>query len=335
MPKSSSENKLPRLIQEFFCQRLQAQQQASQRTVSAYRDTFRLLLCFVEQQTGRAPDQQRLEDWDAPRILKFLDYLENKRHNQARSRNARLAALRSFMRYVAQQEPSALAIATAVLAIPMKHFDRTLLGFLSRPEIEVLLDTPSLSTWSGRRDRMLFALFYNTGARVSELLALDRQDVQIDRQCVVRLHGKGRKERSIPLWKSTSTQLKSWMAELRAEPTTPLFCNRFDQRLSRSGVEKRLREAVRQAIARCPSLKDRAISPHTFRHTTAMHQLQAQVDITVIALWLGHESPATTHQYIQLDLSMKEQTLEKLKAPNGTTKRFKPTDRLLKFLQGL
>jgi site-specific recombinase XerD len=334
MPKVS-ENKLPRLIQEFFCQRLQAQQQASPRTVNAYRDTFRLLLAFVETQTARAPDQQRLEDWDAPRILKFLDYLENERHNEVRSRNARLAALRSFMRFVAQQEPSALAMTSAVLAIPMKRFDRPLLGFLSRPETEVILDTPLLSTWSGRRDRVLFALFYNTGARVSELLAINRQDIQIDRQCVVRLHGKGRKERSIPLWKSTSTLLKSWLAELPADPTTPVFCNRFGQRLSRSGVEKRLRNAVRQAAARCPSLNGRAISPHTFRHTTAMHQLQAEVDITVIALWLGHESPATTHQYIELDLSLKERALQKFTAPNAKTKRFKPTNQLLKFLEQL
>lgn len=335
MAKVSVQRNLPELLQYFLCERLQNQRQVSSHTVASYRDTFRLLLEFIQTQTGRSPSTQCLEDWDAPAMIKFLDHLEKQRACQPRTRNARLAAIRSFMHVVGQQEPAALALANRVLAIPMKRFDRPLLGFLSREELEAIIDAPDPACWNGRRDRNLFGLFYNTGARVSEMLQLERQHVQLSPIGRLELHGKGRKQRTVPLWKSTATQLGQWLEELPDRPDSPVFPNRFGQRLTRFGVDKRLRLAVKTATQSCSSLKGRVISAHTFRHSTAMHLLQAGVDITVIALLLGHESPSTTHHYIEMDLQMKEQCLQKLKAPGTKLSRFKPNDRLLEFLENL
>lgn len=333
--KSASPNPLPRLVQAFFCERLQEQRQMSPCTLASYRDTFRLLLKFIQQESKRLPAHQRLEDLDAPIILRFLSHLEKDRQNSPRTRNARLAAIRSFMHYVAHQEPAALALTARVLAIPTKRYERPKLDYLSQAEVHAILDAPDRSTWSGQRDRVLLGLLYNTGGRVSEIAGLSRADIQSGPPCLVQLHGKGRKQRSLPVWKSTAKELKLWLKQVPDDARAPLFANRFGQRLSRSGIEKRLRLTVKAALPRCTSLRSRTISPHTFRHTTAMHLLQNGVDITVIALWLGHEGPATTHHYVQLDLTMKQQALQKLNAPKTQTCRFEPTDRLLAFLETL
>jgi len=334
MPKGPP-NRLSQLVQAFFCQRLQSQKAVSVHTVCSYRDTFRLYLGFVQEKTGRAPDQQRLEDWNAARVLQFLEHVEKQRGCTVRTRNLRLVALRSFMRYVALQEPSALALAQAVLAIPMKRFDRPLLGHLSRAELEAILAGTQTTTPSGRRDHLLYSLLYNTGARVSEILALQRQHVHQHPSHLLEITGKGRKQRLLPLWKSTAKELKQHLARVSPEPTAWVFTNRFGDRLSRSGAEKRLRLAVQRALPACPSLRGRRICPHTFRHTTAMHLLQAKVDITVIALLLGHVTPATTHQYVELDLKMKEECLNKVQAPPRAGYRFKASESLLAFLEKL
>ena len=326
---------LDQLVQNFFWQRLQAQQQVSPHTVASYRDTLRLLLAFVQQQTGRAPSQQTLSDWNAPMILRFLDYVEKERGCQARTRNTRLAALRAFMRYVAQHAPEALALASQVLAIPLKRFDRRLIHPLSVPEVEAILAATDGAAPGGRRDHLLFNLLYHTGARVSEALKLQHQDIHWGPPSLICLHGKGRKERTVPLLKPIADELKRTLAQTQKEPTAFLFENRLGQPLTRSGVEKRLRQTVQQATQHCPSLKTHTVSPHTFRHTTAMRLLQADVDIMVIALLLGHESPTTTHHYIELDLQMKERCLRKLQSPKNKAKRFKPADRLLAFLEQL
>lgn len=328
-------DRLAQLLQNFFCQRLQSQQAVSPHTLATYRDTFRLLLAFIQRQTGRAPSQQRFEDWDSLQLVGFLDYLEKERRCQARTRNSRLAAIRTFMRYVAQEEPSAIALAQRALAIPMKRFDRPLLGHLSRPELQAILEAIDPDTPGGRRDHLLVSLLYNTGARVSEILQLQRQHVRELPNPLIQMQGKGRKQRALPLWKSVAKELKTHLANLPSDPATFVFQNRFGQRLSRSGAEKRLGLAVQRAIPACASLRGRRISPHTLRHTTAMHLLQSQVDITVIALLLGHATPATTHQYIELDLQMKEQSLKKVRPPTSTPHRFKPPDRLLAFLESL
>jgi len=323
------------LVQNFFCQRLQAQQQVSPHTLASYRDTLRLLLAFVEQRTGRLPSQQTLRDWNGQTILAFLDHLEKKRGCQARTRNVRLAALRAFMRYVSQQAPESLALTSQVLAIPLKRFDRPLVHPLSAPEVQAILAATDPATQSGRRDQLLFSFLYHTGARVSEALALQQQDIHWGPSSTACLHGKGRKERVLPLLKPLALQLKHALAQSPQQPDALIFQSRFGQPLTRWGAEKRLRRTVQQAARHCPSLKGRTVSPHTFRHTTAMRLLQADVDIMVIALLLGHESPTTTHHYIELDLQMKERCLRKLQSPKTKTNRFKPTDRLLEFLEGL
>jgi site-specific recombinase XerD len=206
---------------------------------------------------------------------------------------------------------------------------------LSRDEIQALLDAPDRDTWSGHRDAALFAVLYNTGARVSEIIRLETCDVLLDRAYALHLHGKGRKERVIPLWKSTATQLRSWLQCIDHQPKAPVFPNRAGNALSRSGVEHRLRVTIGKASLNCPSLQGRTISPHTLRHTTALHLLQSGVDITVIAMWLGHEDIATTHQYIEADLEMKEAVLKRMDAPSSKPVRFKAKDRLLDFLEGL
>ena len=328
-------DRLPELMQKFFFERLQSQQRVSVHTLASYRDTFRLLLSFVEAQTGRLPSCQRLQDWSSSRLLEFLNSLEKERGCGVRTRNNRLAAIRSFMRYVAQEEPSALALTQRALAIPMKRFDRLLAGYLSRTEVEALLQATDLTTASGLRDHLLLGLLYNTGARISEILALQRQHIRQQPTPFIEIIGKGRKQRSLPLWKSTATELKHYLDKLPSEPNTLIFTNRFGQSLTRSGVQKRLRLTVQRALPGCPSLKGRRITPHTFRHSTAMHLLQAKVDITVIALLLGHESPSTTHHYIELDLQMKENCLSKIIPLQSSIGRFKPTDSLLAFLESL
>lgn len=323
------------LIQRFFLDRLIRQVNATPATIAAYRDTFRLWLRFAEELLGRSPASMVLDDFDAPHVLRFLDHLEHERGNSVRSRNARLAAIRSFAQYIAHEEPVALPAIQRILAIPRKRHPTPVLGFLSREEIQAVLDAPDASTWSGRRDRVLLLTLYNTGARVSEALGLDVKDVKLDRTPRVTIHGKGRKERTVPLWRETARALTKWVSSQQATAVAPLFINRNGCRLSRSGIASRLSLAASAASKVCPSLRRRSISPHTLRHTTAMHLLQSGTDLAVIALWLGHERPTTTHAYLEADLAMKERALAGVEAPNAAALRYKPSDRLLAFLDGL
>ena len=248
----------------------------------------------------------------------------------------RPAALRSFLKFAAARDPTCLPAVQRVLAIPMKRFGRPLLGYLSRDEVAVILAAPDGSTWSGQRDRVLFALMYNTGARVSEATGLRRSDVELAPSRTARIEGKGRKQRVIPLWPSTAARLREWLPRIDPDPGSPLFPNAHGGPLSRSGVEDRLREAVRLAVASCPTLEGRRISPHTLRHTTAMHLLQSGVDITIDRqLWLGHEGTETTHQYVEADLALKERTLSRLEELPSLPLRYRAGDELLRFLDGL
>lgn len=323
------------LLQQFFLDRLLQQRNASAQTVASYRDTFRLLLQFTEQHLRKPPTRLALQDLDASVVLAFLNHLERERKNSIRSRNARLAAIRSFLHYAALKEPMALPSIQAVLAIPMKRFDRPMIGFLSQAEIGAVLNAPDGVTWCGQRDRVMLATLYNTGARVSELIGMRVGDVVLQRSASVRIHGKGRKERTVPLWQSTATQIRRWLPRINALPDQPLFPNRSGGHMTRSAVTDRLKLACKLATARCPQLAARHISPHTVRHATAMHMLQAGVDVTVIALGLGHESPTTTHLYVEADLAMKERALSAVQAPHVKPYRFKPTDPVLQFLATL
>jgi len=335
MPRAREAPNLGALLQDYFCQRLIAQRDASPATVASYRDTFRLLLGYVRDRTGKMPTDLRLADIDAPLVLAFLAHLERDRGNSPRTRNARLAAIRSFLHFAALQCPSSLASIQRVLAIPAKRFDRRVLSFLTRAEVTAIIEAPDRTTWTGRRDHAMLATFYNTGARISEIADARVVDLSTDRRRCLRVHGKGRKERVVPLWPSTCRILSSWLREMKPVASRPIFPTRTGGRLSRSAIEDRLANAVASAESSCATLRSRRISPHTLRHTTAMHLLQAGVDLTVIALWLGHESPATTHMYIEADLAMKKRALDKLVEPGSRTRRLAPSDAILAFLDGL
>lgn len=323
------------LVEGFFCKRLMNQQNVSPKTVEAYRDTFRILMKFIENRCRCRSCEFSIEQLNADLVLDFLNSLETDRGNCVRTRNARLAAIRSFAQYAAAEDPVLVALSRRILAIPMKRFDRPSLSFLSHEEMKALLNAPDTETWSGRRDVAMFTTLYNTGARVSELTGITMIDLNLDNTASVTLHGKGRKERTVPLWKTTARLLKKWMKEVTSESAAFLFPERKGNRLSRSGVEYRLRCCVQKAAASIPSLTNRSITPHVFRHTAAMHLLESGVDITVISLWLGHESIETTHMYLEADMKMKERALNLLQPPTTTPARYKANDRLRRFLDSL
>jgi len=323
------------LLQGFFLQRLVQQRNASPCTVAAYRDAFRLLLAYLEQHCHKKPALLALDDFNAPLVLGFLDHLEKERGNGIRSRNARLAAVHAFARYTALQCPSALGQMQQILAIPYKRFEKPLLGFLSREAMQAILAAPDQSTWVGRRDRLLLALLYNTGARVSELVAIRAGDVVLAATSTVRLHGKGRKQRTVPLWKETADLARQWMRNEALRPDEPLLPNRNRRAMSRGNAAERVALAARAAQPNCPALAGQVVTPHTIRHSTAMHLLQSGVDLTVIALWLGHESPVTTHGYVEADLAMKERALAALDPPGIKAGRYQAKDSLLAFLESL
>jgi integrase/recombinase XerD len=314
MNTPSASIKLASLVQQFFTERLIAQSHVSPRTVTAYRDTFRLLLAWFEQKLHKRPEQLALIDLNVTRIAAFLDYLEIERHNVIRPRNARFAALRSFLSFAARKEPAALGTIQAVLALPMKRFERLLLGYLTREEVEAVLDAPDGTTWCGQRDRVMLATLYNTGARVSELISLEVGNLVLGSCAYVHLKGEGRTQRTVPLWRTTASCLRQWLRTYPRPADRPLFPNRTGGPMTRTGVTDRLQLAVATAALHCPTLK-RHVSPHTV-HSTAMHLLQAGVDISVIALWLGHEGIETTHIYVEADLTMKERALSAVQAPS-------------------
>jgi len=333
MMKTNTE--FPKVLQAFFTDRLMHQRRASPHTIASYRDTFRLLLGFAKQRLKKAPSNLGIEDLDTPFIGAFLDHLEKDRGNSARSRNVRLAAIHSFFRYVALQEPSHSALAQRILAIPSKRYKRIQIEFLARSEIDALLAAPDQNTWSGRRDRALMLVMVQTGLRVSELIALRCQDIVLGTGAHVRCTGKGRKERCTPLRKEVVATLRAWLRERNADPSEPLFPNARGGPLSSDGVQYLLNKHIATACQQCPSLKKKKVSPHVLRHTAAMDLLQHGVDRSVIALWLGHESVETTQIYMHANLELKEKALAKTVPLNVRPGRYRPDDQLLAFLQSL
>jgi len=323
-------------LQRFFSEHLINQKSVSSATVASYRDTFRLFLRYLQQAHRKSPAALDLSDFTVTNVLAFLDYLERERHNKARTRNARLSALRAFAGYLLAFDAVAQTPQIQrILAIPRKRWERRLVGFLSQVEMQAVLQTPSSACWTGRRNRLLLQLLYNTGARVSEIIHLRAGDVTQDQCKTVRFIGKGRKQRILPLGRSTRRLLKAWLKENALKAEQPLLPNRFGCPLSRSGVAHQLQVALTAASPGCPSLGKRRISPHQFRHSMALHMLQAGVRLEVIALWLGHEKLDTTHHYLEVDLTMKEKALQSLDLPKTKNPRFQPTDRLLRFLESL
>jgi integrase/recombinase XerD len=325
----------PALLEAFFTGRLLGERRASPHTVASYRDTFRLLLEYAGHRLGRLPSELRLEDLGAPFIGDFLRHLEKEREISPRSLNQRLAAIRSFFRFVSFQEPGLTALVERVRAIPSKRFDRRQVTFLSRPEIEAILAAPDTKTWTGRRDHALLTIAVQTGLRVSELTALRRGDVVLGAGAHVRCVGKGRKERCTPLTKQSARTLRAWLVELDVEVSALVFPSARGIRLSRDGVQYILGKHAAAGRKRCASLGTKRITPHVLRHTTAMALRESGVDLSVIALWLGHESVETTQIYMDADLAIKERIMEKTAAGKGYAGRFRPEDKLLTFLKSL
>jgi len=323
------------LLQAFFTYRLLRQRQASPHTIAGYRDCFRLLLQFAKERLDKMPSQLRIEDLDAPFIGLFLDHLEGTRKNSARTRNVRLGAIHSFFRYVALEEPAHALHCQRILAVPNKRHEKRPIDFLNREEIDALLAVPNPSTWIGRRDRTLLLVAVQTGLRVSELIGLNCQDVVLGTGAHVRCLGKGRKQRCTPLRPETVKMLDAWLRERHGVPGDPVFPSMRDGRLSRVAIERRITKYTHLAAQTCFSLRGKRVSPHVCRHAAAMDLLQHGVDRSVIALWLGHESPETTQMYLHADMRLKEKALSRTEPLGIKPARYRPDDRLLAFLESL
>jgi integrase/recombinase XerD len=322
-------------LEAFFTDRLLCQQRVSPNTIASYRDTFRLLLGFLKQQTDTRPARLELTQLDAPTIGAFLEHLETERGNSARTRNVRLAAVHSFFNYCALRHPEHAALIARVLAIPAKRSERRIVTFLNPEEVKALLASPDRSTWAGRRDHALLLTAVQTGLRVSELLALTCGDVQLGTGPHLRTIGKGRKERVAPLTTQTVAVLKVWTRERQGQPADPLFPTRTGRPLTRDAVERRLAKHIQAAKRNCPTLRSKRVSMHVLRHTAAMMLLSAGIDTSTIALWLGHEQERTTHIYLHADLALKQRTLDRTTPPDSRPGRYRPPDSLLAFLDDL
>jgi integrase/recombinase XerD len=325
----------PSLLQGFFTERLLRQRQASPHTIAGYRDAFRLLLRFAADQLGKPPAMLKTEDFAPPFVGSFLEYLERRRGNSTRTRNARLAAIHSFFRYVELAEPAHALLCQQVLAIPSKRDQRKPIAFLDSAEITSMLSAPDLSTWIGRRDRTLLAVAIQTGLRVSELIGLRREDVVFGSGAHVRCQGKGRKERCTPLGRDTAAVLETWLQQDLPPHSEHVFPSIRGRPLSRDAIEELVTRHALSAQHACPSLKQKRVTPHVLRHSSAMRLRAHGIDPTVIAMWLGHESVETTQMYLHADLRLKEQALSRIEPLGVKPSRYRPNDHLLRFLESL
>ena len=322
-------------LQAFFTQRLITQRNASPQTIAAYRDTFRLLLTFAHDQTGKQPFQLDIDDLDAPLIGAFLNHLEQARGNSPRTRNARLGAIHSFYRFAALEHPEHARTIARVMAIPTKRYERNIVSYLDLYEIKALLAVPDPTTWLGRRDHALLVLMIQTGVRVSELTGLRVCDVHLGTGAHIRVTGKGRKKRATTLTGETVKVIRAWLNERRGQPDDPLFPTRQGGPLSRYAIGVVVSKHAAAAATGCPSLQAKRTSPHTLRHTNAMLLRAKGVDIATIALWLGHESTQTTHIYEHADPALKEQAIARTAPLGAKPGRYRPSDTLLAFLEAL
>lgn len=322
-------------LQAFFTDRLLTQRRVSPRTVAAYRDSLRLLLTFAHERTGKLPSQLDLADLDSDLVEAFLTHLEQDRHNGARTRNARLAAIHSLFKYAALRHPEHAELIARVLEIPAKRYDRVVIGFLTTAEVDALLAAPDRASRIGRRDHALLVLAIQTGLRVSELAGLTIADLELGHGPHLRCLGKGRKQRVTPMTKQTAAVLRAWLREHAGRDDEPLFPSTRGGPLSIDAIQWLLAKHVATAARTCPSLSKKRVSPHVLRHTCAVNLLRAGVDLAVIALWLGHADVRTTTVYLAADLTMKERALARTTPPNTPPGRYRPPDELLAFLDTL
>lgn len=322
-------------LQAFFTDRLTRQLQASPRTIASYRDTLRLLLCFSQERTGTPPAKLDWDELNEALISGFLEHLEIDRHNTPRTRNLRLTAIRSLFKYAALRHPEHASVIAQVLSIPPKRHQKRQISFLTAQESQALIDAPDQARWEGRRDRAILTLTIQAGLRVSELIALNTGDIQLGTGAHVRCEGKGRKQRTVPLTLPAQAALSAWLTERAGRPTDPLFVTRTGRRLSRDAIEQRVATHATTAAVACPSLHGKQLHPHVLRHSCAMALLQAGVDTTVIALWLGHADVRSTQPYLHADLSIKERALALVTPADVKPGRYKPPDTVLAFLETL
>lgn len=322
-------------LQAFFTDRLIGQRDASPNTISAYKTSFRLLLGFAAERTAKAPSALDIAELDAPLIAAFLGHLEADRHNSVATRNNRLAAVHSLFAYLALHHPEHAGSIRRVLAIPPKRSERNVVTYLADPEVDALLGACDQTAWTGRRDHAMFALTIQAGLRISELAGLTRQDIALGTGANIHTVGKGRKERHTPLMPAIRAVLKAWLAERDGEPTDPLFPTVTGGRLSRDAIERRLTRHLAVAADTCPSLRAKHVTTHTLRHTAAMRLLLAGNDITVIALWLGHEQIETTNIYLHADMTHKQRAIDRTRPLATKPGRYRPPDSLLAFLEAL
>lgn len=322
-------------LQSFFTDRLAKHRQASPHTIAAYRDTFKLLLEFMKRRTGKQPSRLNWDDLNVDAVSAFLDHLQTERGNSVRTRNARLTAIRSLFAYAALRHPEAAALIAQVLAIPAKRFDKATVSFLEDAEVNAILAATDRHRWEGRRDHTLIVLAVQTGLRVSELLGLNCGDIALGTGAHLRCQGKGRKQRAVPISSGVERVLRAWLDERHGRSDEPVFCTRTGRRLSPDAVQRRVNTYAAKVAPQCPSLKNKRLSPHTFRHTNAMALLHAGVDTSVIALWLGHADIRSTNAYLHADLAIKERALARLAPVDATPGRYRAPDQLLNFLEAL
>lgn len=322
-------------LQTFFTDRLIRQRNASPHTITSYRDTWRLLLGFAAERTGRSPSELDIADLDAPLIAAFLDHLEHDRGNTIRTRNTRLAAIHSLFRFAALNHPEHAGGISRVLAIEPKRCDHAIVNYLTDPEVDALLQACDQSTWTGRRDHTMLVLDVQTGLRISELIALTRGDVHLGAGPHIACHGKGRKDRVTPLTPTTRDVLRSWLKEVPSPPQTPILSTRQGRPMSRDAIEHRITLYTQRASTAHSSLANKTVTAHVLRHTAAMRLLHAGVDISVIALWLGHASSETTQIYLHADMTIKQKALDRTRPIGARHGRYKPPDALLAWLEAL
>ena len=326
------------LMQKFFLQWLMAQRDVSPETVKSYRDTFRIFMKYLESHHKTKPVAITINHLEAEYILGFLNYLEKERGNQSKTINTRHSAIGSFLKFLSFELPEYSGLISRSLMIPYRKEEKRQMDFLTKDEYQALYNSCEKGSELGHRDQLMLIILYNTGVRVSELIGLATQDIITDSSGLasyIHVHGKGRKERDIPLWKSTATFLRKYVDARNMDGSSKLFINRTDGALTRSGVRYRLNCLVEKASESIPSMKRKNISAHTFRHTVALNLLQSGVDISTIAIWLGHESILTTHKYMEADIEMKRRTLEKLQEPGSNSLKYRPDNAILAFLDSL
>ena len=338
---SYSKNKvtsIQTLIQNFFLERLIQQRGVTSRTIESYRDTFKIYIKYLQETFNISVENIDISDFSQDKVLLFLKYLEENRNNKPITLNNRLSVIHTFMKYVAEQAPEYSNIAKKTIMIPFKKQETKIIEYISKEEFKAMINQCDDSTYLGLRDKVMLMILYNTGIRVSELISLNWKsfkEIENNKSTYLFVTGKGRKERTLPLWKSTTELVKEYVHTYQLQNKTTIFINKNNSALTRSGVRFRIEKLLLMASNECPSLLEKNISVHTFRHSVAMNLLQAGVDISTIAIWLGHNSIETTHKYMVADLEIKRKAMEKAGIIDNSVPKYKPSNDLLEFLSKL